>query len=57
MSIVTGCWSCASAGRYGANGRQRPYQTKYEWGYLYSALEVDGKNDAQFCACCGWTWE
>jgi transposase len=25
-----------------------PYQTKYEWGYLYSALEVDGKNAAQF---------
>jgi transposase len=25
-----------------------PYQTKYDWGYLYSALEVDGKNEAQF---------
>jgi transposase len=25
-----------------------PYQTKYEWGYLYSALEVDGANAAQF---------
>jgi transposase len=25
-----------------------PYQTKYEWGYLYSALEVDGKNAAHF---------
>lgn len=25
-----------------------PYQTKYQWGYLYSALEVDGKNAAQF---------
>jgi transposase len=25
-----------------------PYQTKYEWSYLYSALEVDGKNEAQF---------
>jgi transposase len=25
-----------------------PYQTKYEWGYLYSALEVDGENAAQF---------
>jgi transposase len=25
-----------------------PYQTKYGWGYLYSALEVDGENAAQF---------
>ena len=23
-----------------------PYQTKYEWSYLYSALEVDGDNAA-----------
>ena len=25
-----------------------PYQTRYEWGYLYSALEVDGENAAEF---------
>jgi transposase len=25
-----------------------PYRTKYEWGYLYSALEVDGRNEAEF---------
>jgi len=25
-----------------------PYQTKYEWGYLYSALEVDGEHAAEF---------
>ena len=25
-----------------------PYRTKYEWGYLYSALEVDGQNAAEF---------
>ena len=25
-----------------------PYRTKYEWGYLYSALEVDGENAAEF---------
>jgi len=25
-----------------------PYQTKYEWGYLYSALELDGENAAEF---------
>jgi len=25
-----------------------PYRTKYQWGYLYSALEVDGQNAAEF---------
>src|SRR5678815_5805355 len=25
-----------------------PYLTKYEWGYLYSALEVDGQHAAEF---------
>ena len=25
-----------------------PYRTKYQWGYLYSALEVDGCNEAEF---------
>ena len=25
-----------------------PYRTKYQWGYLYSALEVDGDNAAEF---------
>ena len=25
-----------------------PYQTKYEWGYLYTALEVDGQHAAEF---------
>ena len=25
-----------------------PYRTKYEWSYLYSALEVDGENAAEF---------
>ncbi len=25
-----------------------PYRTKYEWGYLYSVLEVDGQNAAEF---------
>lgn len=25
-----------------------PYQTKYEWGYRYSALEVDGAHAAEF---------
>jgi hypothetical protein len=25
-----------------------PYQTKYEWGFLYSALEVDGAHACEF---------
>ena len=25
-----------------------PYRTQYQWGYLYSALEVDGQNAAEF---------
>ncbi len=25
-----------------------PYRTRYEWGYLVSALEVDGKDEAFF---------
>lgn len=25
-----------------------PYQTKYEWGHLYTALEVDGENASEF---------
>src|SRR5487761_2279033 len=25
-----------------------PYRTQYEWGYRYSALEVDGQNAAEF---------
>jgi len=35
------------AARLAASG-QLPYRTKYEWGYLYSALEVDGNNAAEF---------
>jgi len=25
-----------------------PYQTKYQWGHLYAALEVEGENSAEF---------
>jgi hypothetical protein len=42
MPVVRKCW--ALRGR-----RPRaPYQTKYQWGYLYWALEVDGANAAEF---------
>jgi transposase len=42
IPVVRKCWTL--------RGRRptAPYQTKYEWGYLYSALEVDGKNEAEF---------
>src|ERR1039457_5950569 len=42
IPVVRKCWTLRG---------ERPtvlYQTKYEWGYLYSALEVDGENAAQF---------
>ena len=42
IPVVRRCWTlrgvCPTA----------PYQTKYQWGYLYSALEVDGQNAAEF---------
>lgn len=25
-----------------------PYQTKYQWGHLYAALEIDGDNTSEF---------
>lgn len=42
IPVVRRCWSL--------RGRRptAPYQTRYEWGYLYSALEVDGQNAAEF---------
>jgi transposase len=42
IPVVRKCWTLRG------ERPTAPYQTKYEWGYLYSALEVDGKNDAQF---------
>ena len=42
IPVVRKCWTLRG------ERPRAPYQTKYEWGYLYSALEVDGKNDAQF---------
>jgi transposase len=42
IPVVRKCWTLRG------ERPTAPYQTKYEWGYLYSALEVDGKNNAQF---------
>jgi transposase len=42
IPVVRRCWTLRG---------QRPvapYRTKYEWAYLYSALEVDGRNEAEF---------
>jgi transposase len=42
IPVVRKCWTLRG------QRPTAPYQAKYQWGYLYSALEVDGKNDAQF---------
>ena len=42
IPVVRKCWTLRG------ERPTAPYQIKYEWGYLYSALEVDGKNTAQF---------
>lgn len=42
IPVVRKCWTLREL------RPTAPYQTKYEWGYLYLALEVDGKNQAQF---------
>ena len=42
IPVVRKCWTLRGA------RPTAPYQTKYEWGYLYSALEVDGANAAEF---------
>ncbi len=41
ISIVRRCWSLK-----GVRAKAH-YHTKYQWGYLYSALEVDGKNSSE----------
>lgn len=41
ISVVRRCWALRGV-RVTA-----PYQTKYVWGYLHSALEVDGQHAAQ----------
>ena len=42
IPVVRKCWTLCGV------RPTAPYQTKYEWGYLYSALEVDGENAAEF---------
>ena len=41
ISVLRRCWALRGV-RVTA-----PYQTKYDWGYLHSALEVDGAHGAQ----------
>ena len=41
ISVLRRCWGLRGV-RVSA-----PYQTKYQWGYLHSALEVDGQHAAQ----------
>jgi transposase len=41
ISVMRRCWGLRGV-RVSA-----PYQTKYDWGYLHSALEVDGQHAAQ----------
>ncbi len=42
IPVVRKCWTLRGL------RPKVPYQTKYEWSYLYSALEVDGENAAHF---------
>lgn len=42
IPVVRRCWTLRGVRPVA------PYQTKYEWGYLHSALEVDGENAAEF---------
>lgn len=42
IPVVRRCWTLRGL------RPSAPYQTKYQWGYLYSALEVDGENAAEF---------
>lgn len=42
IPVVRKCWTLRGL------RPTAPYQTKYEWGFLYSALEVDGANACEF---------
>ena len=42
IPVVRRCWTLRGL------RPTAPYQTKYQWGYLYSALEVDGQHAAEF---------
>ncbi len=41
ISVIRKCWTLKG------HRPTAPYHTKYQWGYLYSALEVDGENRAE----------
>ena len=41
ISVVRRCWSLRGV------RAKAPYHTKYQWGYLHSALEVDGEHGTQ----------
>ena len=42
IPVVRKCWTLRGL------RPTSPYQTKYQWAYLFSALEVDGQNAAEF---------
>ena len=42
IPVVRRCWSLSGVRPVA------PYRTRYEWSYLYSALEADGANAAEF---------
>lgn len=42
IPVVRKCWTLRGL------RPTAPYQTKYEWGYLYTALEVDNANACEF---------
>lgn len=42
IPVVRRCWTLRGLRPWA------PYQTKYQWGYLYTALEVDGEHAAEF---------
>ena len=42
ITVVPRCWTLRGL------RPTAPHRTRYEWGYLYSALEVDGENAAEF---------
>ena len=48
IPVVRKCWTLPG------ERPTAPYQTVYEWGYLHSALEVDGKNKGFSLTLPGW---
>lgn len=42
LPVIRRCWSLRGV------RVQVPYATRYQWGYLYEALEIDGDNRSEF---------